>query len=68
MLGVKIIKKDMFNISERIKQIDKNYFIVFNCKTNKWEVHNKMQQGSSYCLTCPYNCLDSRLIFLPKML
>ena len=51
----------MFNISRRIKAIDRNYYIVFNNKTNKWEVHCKTQPGG-YCLTCPYRSLDSRLL------
>ncbi len=62
MLRKKIIDKDLFNISRRIKGIDKNYYILFDNKTNKWEVHNLKQKGSTYCLTCPYNRLDSRLI------
>ena len=58
----KIIKRDMYNITNRIKHIDKNYFIIFNYHNNKFEVHNSNQIGGSYCLTSPYEKLDSRLL------
>ena len=52
----------MYNITNRIKHIDKNYFIIFNYHNNKFEVHNSNQIGGSYCLTSPYEKLDSRLL------
>ncbi len=51
----------MFNIIKRIKHIDDSYYIVYNYKRNKWEVHSSSQENS-YCLTCPYDSLDSRLL------
>jgi len=57
-----LITHDMFRISERVKKIDKDYFILFNNKNNKFEVHHKNQRGGTYCLTCPYDRLDSRLL------
>lgn len=52
----------MFDIVNRIKRIDKGYFIVFDTKTNKYEVHNRNQTDNTYCLTSPYISLDKRLI------
>ena len=54
------IYNDVYNISKRIKDIDKNYYIVFNTSKHKFEVHNSNQNGSSYCLTIPYDELDER--------
>lgn len=53
---------DVFNISKRIKEIDKYYYIVFNTLAKKFEVHNSMQIGSSFCLTLPFDELDERTI------
>ena len=56
------IKNDVYNISKRIKDIDKNYFIVFNTLNNNFEIHNSCQPGGSYCLTLPYQFLDERTL------
>lgn len=56
------IYSDVYNISKRIKNIDKDYFVVYDTTRNKFEIHNTSQIGSSYCLTTPYNCLDERTI------
>ena len=56
------IESDVYNISKRIKNIDKGYYVVFNTSTNKFEIHNEHQAGSSYCLTLPFTQLDERTI------
>lgn len=58
---------DVYNISKRIKEIDKDYYIVYNTSKEKFEIHNNSQIGDSYCLTLPYNTLDERtLCFVRK--
>ena len=61
---IMIIKifSDVYNISNRIKNIEKNYYIVFNTSKNKFEVHNSQQKGGSYCLTLPFLYLDERTL------
>jgi len=56
------IEHDVFNIVNRIKDIDNDYYIVFNTRSKKFEVHNSSQVMNSYCLTCPYDSLDQRLL------
>ncbi len=56
-----LIKHDVFNIANRIKQINKNYFIVFNKQTNKFEVHNKTLKNT-LCLVLPFKQLDVRTL------
>lgn len=56
------IEKDLFNIAQRIKNIDIGYFICFNTKNKKFEVHNKNQARGTYSATIPFNKLDSRAI------
>lgn len=55
------IKEDLFNISNRIKQIDNNYFLVYNTLRKKFEVHYKRDKYT-YELTIPYNELDARAV------
>ena len=52
----------MFNISNRIKYIDRDYYVVYNTSKQVFEVHNSSQVGSSYCLTLPYDEIDERVL------
>ena len=60
------IKTDSLFVAERLKEIDESYYLVFNTLKNKYEVHSFAQVGCSYCLTCPYEGLDERLLELTK--
>ena len=53
---------DVYNISKRVKYIDKDYYVVFNTSTSKFEIHNSSQIGSTYCLTLPFSTLDERTL------
>ena len=57
------IESDVFNIVNRIKEIDNNYFVIYNTNCQKFEIHNSKYK-SSYCLTVPYKNLDVRVIDL----
>lgn len=59
---LKKIYNDVYNIAKRIKEIDRYYYLVLNTSKNKFEVHNSNQQGSTYCLTLPFNELDERTL------
>ena len=63
MKNYQLIENDVYFISQRIKEIDKNYFIVFNISKNKFEVHCLGQIWGSYCFTIPYETLDERTLF-----
>lgn len=56
------IESDVYNISKRVKSIDKDYYVVYNTSTGKFEIHNSNQLGSTYCLTLPFNKLDERTL------
>lgn len=60
------IKNDPYFISQRLKDIDQSYYLVFNCIKGKYEVHSSKQVGCSYCLTSPYEGLDARLLELAR--
>ncbi len=57
------IESDVFDICKRIKEIDENYFVLFNLNSKKFEIHNSKYKNP-YCLTIPYERLDSRTIEL----
>lgn len=44
--------EDVFDISRRVKEINDGYFVVYNTKRERYEVHNKLQKGSTFCITC----------------
>lgn len=53
---------DVYNISKRIKEIDKDYYVMYDTSKQVFEIHNSNQIGSSYCLTLPYTELDERAL------
>lgn len=57
-----IITNDVFDIARRIKEIDENYFVVYNKKLCRFEVHNKRQKPDTLSLVLPYDRLDCRAI------
>ena len=56
------IDSDNLFVSQRLKEIDKSYFVVFNILSGKYEVHSSDQKGGTYCFTLPYEILDDRAI------
>ena len=60
------IKSDAMFVADRLKEIDKSYYLVFNTIKGKYEVHSSEQIGCSYCLTCPNEAHDERLVELTK--
>lgn len=58
------IKSDVFDIVNRLCEIDHTYFVVFDTKKQKFELHSSNQPFGTYCLTIPYECLDERTITL----
>ena len=57
------IESDVFDIIKRIKDIDKNYYIMYNLDNYKYELHYK-GLSNTYCFTCPFDNLDKRFIDL----
>ncbi len=57
------ITNDVHDISNRLKEIDGSYFVVFNTTKNCFEVHSTKQK-QTFCVRVPYKCLDKRTIDL----
>lgn len=63
--NLRLIDSDLYHISQRIKEIGKGYFIVFNARTEHYEVHSTENLGwDTHCLTVPYDRLDYRTLQL----
>lgn len=60
MALIKIIS-DVFDITDRIKEIDAGYYAVYNTARHRYEIHNSGQCGSTFCIVCDTG-LDSRVI------
>lgn len=50
------------DIPERLYEYDNSFFMVFNHKTKKFEIHNLDQIGDSYCMVVPFRQLDVRTV------
>ena len=59
----KVIKNGLFNIKNRLKNIDSGYYLVFNTISNKFEVHNKKQKNT-FCFA--FDTCDVRLLNYTK--
>ncbi|MCL1945429.1 MAG: hypothetical protein FWF56_06480 [Firmicutes bacterium] len=56
------ITGDLYDICNRIKQIDESYFLVRNHNLNRFELHSSNQKGNTLCLVIPYSKLDTRTL------
>ena len=56
------VKEDLFDICKRVKELDEDYFIIFNEKLCRYEVHNKKQNGCTLSIVAPYGKLDKRVL------
>lgn len=56
------ITHDVYEISKRIKEIDRDYYIVYNTSSGNFEVHNSSEKGGSFCLSLPFKFLDERVL------
>lgn len=61
-----VVFSSPMNIPQRIKAIDKDYFVVRNHSIGKFEVHHKGQIDGTLALTIPYDELDFRTIQMVK--
>lgn len=60
MSGIRI-KNDLFDIVERIKAIDSDYYIEYNSEADRFEVHCARCKPTLQ-LIVPYSALDKRTV------
>ena len=56
-----IVESDVFDIVDRIREIDDGYRIMHNFKTNMLELHN-INQRNSFCFNIKNNEISSKII------
>lgn len=61
-----IIEDSVYEIPKRLKEYDESFFVAFNNRNGKFEVHSTDNLFETYCLTVPFNELDARTIDLVK--
>ena len=61
-----ILTGDLYDICNRIKEIDPDYFIVRNTIRHRFEVHSSRQRGNTLALVVPYDRLDARTLQLVR--
>lgn len=61
-----VITSSTYNIPQRLKQIDKGYFVVRNHSTRQFEIHHKDQPFNTFCLSIPWKELDERTLQMVK--
>lgn len=57
-----LVRSNVYEIPERLRQIDSSYFVVWNNTRKKYEVHSTENIGNTYCFTVPFNELDQRTL------
>ena len=55
------VTSDVYGITERIKEIDKDYFVMLNRETQRFEIHISGQECTLGC-EIPYDELDARTL------
>lgn len=55
------ITHDVCDICQRIKEIDENYYVVYNRALNRFELHDRSVKGSFSCVL-PFDQLDQRSV------
>ncbi len=54
------IKGDLFGIVNRLRSLDRDYFVVYSYRDNRYEVHNKGNRGNTFCFAA--DRLDERVV------
>lgn len=52
----------IYDIPQRLKEIDPRYFVMFNKSSQRYEVHVDGQYPSTYGCTLPFDELDARAL------
>lgn len=60
--ALRLVENDTAGICERIKEIEKEYFIVRNMLSGDYEVHSTLNDGNTFCFAVPYDRLDARTL------
>ncbi len=62
----RVVTHDLYDIAERLKEIDEGYFVFYSYKDKRYEIHHKDQKGDTFALAVPYDELDERTLRLVR--
>lgn len=57
-----LIEHDLYNIGQRIQDIDEGYFVLYNHRFHRWEVHHVDNHPQTYAFVVPFDFLDARTL------
>ena len=63
---LRVLTGDLFDITGRLRAIDADYFVAYNGRLHRYEVHHRRQRGGTFCLAVPYDRLDARTVTLVR--
>lgn len=56
------VLSNVYRIPERLKEINPNFFVMFNSATQKFEVHDAAQTMNTFACQLPFDELDARAL------
>lgn len=56
------VTDDLYFIASRLLAVDDSYYVVYNKRAKRYEVHSGAQRGGSLCFVVPYGALDARTV------
>jgi len=64
MKRIFVVDSDSLDIVQRLREIDKSYYLVFDVDVKKFCLYAKVGDSFDHCLTFPYEVIDERMIDL----
>lgn len=61
---LRVLETSAYQIPERLYEYDPDLFVVFNIRSQKYEIHSLANKGNTHCVTVPWDQLDVRAIEL----
>ena len=56
------VTSHVMDIPVRLKEVNRDFFCMFNVRTQKYEIHCKSQPGTTLACVLPFDELDARTI------
>lgn len=56
------VLNNVYDIPVRLKEVNRDFFVMFNTRNQKYEIHDASQPYDTYACTLPYDELDARAL------
>lgn len=64
--GYRPVTSNVFHIPERLKELDERYFVLYNTRTGRFELHIRGQVGGTLGCVFPFDELDARALLYAR--